>query len=559
MLVNVKPYRIPEVHKAEAFRQEQVMLKDGVITRNMEIGNRLKGINKTVGISFPIPNISEILDQLSRAKYLTSLDLASGYKQVPIKEVIETKQPSALHMTTNAVWFERTYEDSISWIEWDEILVYLYDIVIYGRTLEEHSIILREVFDRLREHTQKLQPDKCEFLRRKIVYLVHVISNEGVKPDPSYYRKFVQNYINIAKPLFDLLKNEVNYEWMAEHKKVFNTLKQVLTTEPILHLDFAKPFLLTTVAIGAKLYQGEIGKDRSIAYGSRTLNKAERNYSASERKMLSIIRARTKQFIPYLLGRKFTVITDNKPLQWILSVKDAGSRLLRWSLKLEEYVYEIKYRAGKAIPHVDASSRICSNTEIKNTEKNKMLGTRDDSVNKRENPAELNGSQRKQILKEYHDTPIGGHLGKNGMYMRIKQQYWWPNMKKEIYRSTLEKSTLDIVGPYSETEPGNRYLLTCQDDLSKCIVAIPLPAQDAETVVKTLLENEILRFGIRQIILTNNGSNFVSDLMKRLCKLLQDVKNITTCYHPQSNLWREPIYFSRISMTLYEQKSNRLG
>lgn len=124
--------------------------------------------------------------------------------------------------------------------------------------------------------------------------------------------------------------------------------------------DFSKEFVPTTDAsihaIGAILSQGEVGKDLPIAYASRTLNKAESNYSTIERELLAIVWA-VKHFRPYLFGRKFKIVTDHKPLTWLFSIKDPGSRLVRWRLKLEEYDYEIIYKAGKINTNADALSR----------------------------------------------------------------------------------------------------------------------------------------------------------------------------------------------------------
>lgn len=141
----------------------------------------------------------------------------------------------------------------------------------------------------------------------------------------------------------------------------FTTLKDKLTSAPLLQYpDFTQPFLLTTdasnYAIGAVLSQGAIGSDKPVSYASRTLNKAEGNYSTIEKELLAILFG-VKTFRPYLFGRKFKIITDHKPLVWLFNVKDPGSRLIRWRLKLEEYDYEIVYKKGKLNANADALSR----------------------------------------------------------------------------------------------------------------------------------------------------------------------------------------------------------
>lgn len=159
----------------------------------------------------------------------------------------------------------------------------------------------------------KLQLDKCEFLRKEFSYLGHVIGQTGIRPDEKrieavrdypkpkithelkgflglagYYRRFIPNYSKIAKPLMELLKKNTPYIWDDKTEKAFITLKTLLTTEPQLQYpDFTRLFLLTmdasNDAIGAILSEGPIGKDLLIAYMSRTLNNAERNYPTLEK------------------------------------------------------------------------------------------------------------------------------------------------------------------------------------------------------------------------------------------------------------------------------------
>ncbi|CAG9133440.1 unnamed protein product [Plutella xylostella] len=282
--------------------------------------------------------------------------------------------------------FQKLMNTCLSGLQGTRCFVYLDDIVIYSHDLQTHIDNLSAVFERIRQFNLKLQPDKCEFLRKEVAYLGHVISDEGVKPNPdkikavaefpipespkdiksflglvSYYRRFIPDFSKTAKPLTSLLKKEIPFEWKNEQQLAFDTLKEKLTTAPILaYPDFSKPFVLTcdasNVAVSAILSQGPIGKDLPIAYASRTLNKAESNYSVTEKECLAIIFG-TKTFRPYLYGHRFTIVTDHRPLQWLFNCKDPGSRLVRWRLKLEEYDYEILYKKGKVNCNADALSR----------------------------------------------------------------------------------------------------------------------------------------------------------------------------------------------------------
>jgi hypothetical protein len=225
------------------------------------------------------------------------------------------------------------------------------DVIITAESLESHSDRLRELFQRLRESNLKIEPFKCEFLRAEVQFLGHRVSDKDLLPDPkktevvrnfpepktvkqlrgflglsSYYRRFIQNYSKVAQPLHDLLKKNASYDWKEPQQHAFQTLKELLTTAPILQFpDFSRPLIVTTDAscdaADCILSQGEIGRDLPIAFASRTFNKAERNYSTTDREIVAIVWA-VKQLRPYVLGRHFSIVTDHKPLKWVFNIKD---------------------------------------------------------------------------------------------------------------------------------------------------------------------------------------------------------------------------------------------
>ena len=148
--------------------------------------------------------------------------------------------------------------------------------------------------------------------------------------------------------------------------------------------------------MGAILSQGPIGQDLPISYASRTLNNAEKNYSTTEKELLAIVWG-CKKYRPYLYGRKFTIVTDHKSLTWDFNVMDPSSRLLRLRLKLEELDYEVVYKPGVRKTNADALSRI-TRTRISPVTKNN---------------SEITKEERRKIWQEFHEQPIGGHLGTN--------------------------------------------------------------------------------------------------------------------------------------------------
>lgn len=419
--INTKQYRFPPIHKEEINNQVKNMLQNNIIKESKSPynsplwivpkkadskGNKrwrlvidFRALNeKTLGDAYPLPNITDILDQLGSAKYFSVFDLASGFHQIPMHEADAQKTAFStpfghyeykrmpFGLKNAPATFQRLMDRILSGLQGTELFVYLDDIVIYASSLTEHETKFNRLAERLRNANLRLQPDKCEFLRKEVTYLGHIISETGVKPDPGkveavrnfprpkndknikqflglagYYRRFICNFSKIAKPLTALLKKGEPFKWLESQETAFKELKEQLCTEPLLqHPDFTKPFILTTdasgYAVGGILSQGTIGKDRPIAYASRLLNRAEGNYSTIEKELLAIVYC-VNHFRPYLYGNKFSLVTDHKPLVWLHSVKDPTSRLIRWRLKLAEYEYQVIYKAGKTNCNADALSR----------------------------------------------------------------------------------------------------------------------------------------------------------------------------------------------------------
>ena len=366
----------------------------------------------------------------------------------------------------------------------------------------------------------------------------------------SYYRRFIPNCTRIASPLYKLLKNNAKFEWNEAQENAFQPLKSKLTSQPILQYpDFSKEFVLTTNAsnqgLGAMLSQGLIGKDLPVAYSSRSLSSAESHYSTSEKELLAIVSA-TKYSRSYLYGRKFKIVSDHKPLVWVMNVKDPGSRLMPWKIQLAEYDYEIVHKRGSQNTNADALSRIGSVGKVK-----ELIDVPDQNT-------------RQQVLYEFHDSLVGGHRGMNKTYRAIKSQYTWPKMMREVeeyvkqckscqinkiliprHKAPMEITTtserpfeicyLDVVSPLPVTLEGNKYILTFQDDLSKYVVAVPIEKQDAETVARAFVEKIVLTYGTPQILQTDQGANFTSEVFRNTCKILKIRKIQSTAFHPESH------------------------
>lgn len=359
---------------------------------------------KILADKFPLPRIDTILDQLGNAKYFTTLDLMSGFHQIPLDPEAKKytafstssghfnfkRLPFGLNISPNS--FQRMMNIAMAGLYPDCAFIYIDDIIIIGCSVNHHLNNLQKVFERLRYYNLKLNPEKCNFFRREVLYLGHRITDKGILPDNSkfqvikdfpvptnadeirrfvafcnYYRKFVPNFANIAKPLNNLLKKGVKFAWTHLHQNSFEKLKRLLISPTILRYpDFTKEFILTTdasnVACGAILSQQHDNHDLPIAYASKSFTKGESNKPTIEKELTAIHWA-INHFKSYLHGKKFIVRTDHKPLVYLFGMKNPTSKLTRMRLDLAEFDFEIEYVSGKSNVGADALSRIPSNSD----------------------------------------------------------------------------------------------------------------------------------------------------------------------------------------------------
>lgn len=345
-----------------------------------------------------LPRMDELFDRVTGAKIFTKLDLRSGYHQIRV-------HPDDTHKTafvtryghyeftvlpfglTNAPATFSTLMQSVLHEYLDKfVVVFIDDILIYSKDEKEHERHLRLVLDVLRKERLYAKKSKCEFVKREVSFLGHRISAEGVSVDPEkvkaivswpecknvaevksflglagFYRRFVEQFSHKAHALTQLTGKKVKWEWGEEQKMAFNTLKQAVSSAPILITpDSSRPYTITTdasgYAVGGVLQQDQGKGLQPIAYMSKKLLPAERNYTVGEQEQLAIMVA-LKEWRHYLHGAKCTVVTDNKALEYLQTQKELSSRQARWAEVLAEFDLEIVYRPGKDNKVADALSR----------------------------------------------------------------------------------------------------------------------------------------------------------------------------------------------------------
>ena len=367
--------------------------------------------NRTLKDSYSLPRIEHVLDQLLGSTIFTTLDLKAGYWQV---EMVEECKPYTAFTcgplgfyecetmpfgATNApATFQRLMDNCLGDLNMNWCIVYLDDIIIFSQDAASHIERLEAVFKKLAKAGLKLKPSKCEFFKKRIKYLGHIVSEEGVSTDPQkveavlnwpvpktvydvraflgfvgYYRRFIKGFSKAALPLRKLLiglesqgkktAKHTPVDWGEEEQITFDTLKSLCYKAPILaYPNYKLPFILHTDSslegLGAVLYQVQKGVKRVIAYASRSVNKTEMNYPVHKLEFPALKWAITDQFHDYLYGgNTFDVYTDNNPLTYVLSTAKLDACSHRWVARLANYNFNIHYRSG--ITNVDADVLSC--------------------------------------------------------------------------------------------------------------------------------------------------------------------------------------------------------
>lgn len=353
----------------------------------------------TVKDSYPLPRIDDCFDSLGGAVWFSTMDLSSGYWQVEMEE--ESKAKTSFVTSRNGLYqfrvmpfglvnapgtFERLMEEVMRGMQWEECLIYLDDIISFGRTFEEELDRLVRIFDRLKVANLKLKPSKCQFFQEQVEFLGHVVSRDGITtssdkiqavrdwPEPknlkelrsflglcSYYRKFILGFAEMARPLNSLVKKNTPFVWASCCQEAFEKLKQALINAPILAYPLEEgQFILDTdasnEAVGAVLTQIQEGQEKVIAYYSRTLNVHERQYCVTRKEMLAVVSA-VRKFKSYLWGRPVKLRTDNAAVSYMLRLKEPEGQMARWLEFLSCYDLEVSHRPGRNHGNADALSR----------------------------------------------------------------------------------------------------------------------------------------------------------------------------------------------------------
>jgi hypothetical protein len=483
----------------------------------------------TIKNRYPLPLISELIDKLSEAKYFSKMDVRWGYNNIRIKDrdtwkaafrtnrgLFEplvmffglTNSPTTFQTMMNDIFREEIAE---GWV-----VIYMDDILVFSKDKNEHQEQVKRILEKLRQHQLSLKAEKCYFEKEEIEFLGLIISEEGIRMDPhkvkaitdwpipttkrelqqflgfvNFYRRFVKGFAKIAKPLTKLT-GKTDWLWMELQQKAFQELKNEVTSERVLIIPKpGKPFRMETDAsdfvIAAILSQlDDEGRWRPVAFLSRSLNDAERNYEIYDKEMLAIMH-RFYEWAHYLKGNDeiTEVLTDHQNLTFFRKLQNLNRRQARWIMDLQEYNFTIKHRPGKANTKADLLSQRAGfpkgekdnedvillkenhfrNIEIRlNEESREWLDLRSEIKKihrryynkqvkqgiKQKDPnfkkdefndywmwkeriyIPINQTLRERAIRWCHDEPMAGHPGIAKTLELTTRTFWWPNMKKDI-------------------------------------------------------------------------------------------------------------------------------
>lgn len=418
--INVRQYKTSVGQKEIIQKKVEQMLKDDIIEPSTSLWNfpiilapkksstdkkefrfcvDYKQLNKyTETQTFPMPNLDEELGRMNGCKYFGKCDIAMAFHQIKMFE--NDKDKTAFTTGFQKYQFKRMpfglKGSPITWQVYlttimaslivNNVMVYMDDILTYSRSAEGHEATLRKMFDILRINGLKLKIEKTILFAKEVEYLGHVIGENGIRPNgrnieaikdcerpkklaevqrflgmASYFRKFILQFAAKAQPLHRLCKKNVEFIWDESCQKAFETLKNALTTAPVLAFpDYTRKFYISVdasfYAVGGYISNSPPPNDKPIEYFSKALSDTQKNYATTHKELLAIILA-IERFQHYIWGKHFVLYTDHEALTYLFNQNKVGSRLLRWKLQLAEYDFDIIHRKGSQNVVSDCLSR----------------------------------------------------------------------------------------------------------------------------------------------------------------------------------------------------------
>lgn len=567
---------------------------------------------KVVKDRFPLPLIEDQIDLLAGAQVYTTIDMRNGFFHIPVEESSRKYTafitPDGLYefmktpfgFCNSPAFFGRFVRDALKELTRNKIVMHYMDDIIIPAANENEGLVRLKLFLEVAEkHGIEINWEKCQFLKRRVEFLGHVIEGPNVSPSPNkikavmcypepktvkqlqsflgltgFFRKYVENYAYIAKPLTSLLKKDVDFNFDEQQRTSFWQLQMKLSNEPVLRIY--DPMAVTELhtdackdGIASVLMQRRSDeKDfHPVYFYSKMTTPAEANYDSYHLEALAIIRS-VEKFRTYLLGIKFKIVTDCQAFEKTLRKKEVPAKVQRWALMLEEYEYEVEHRVASRMRHVDALSRAAvmtiqdkvtdviiqkQKTDEKCSAIAKLLedGDYEDYridggiVSKFMNGKPLifvPECMRRELVRNVH---ANGHFSAKKIEDIVMQDYYVPNLtklavevvsccvpcilatrkrgKKEGCLNPIPKGDkplstyhIDHLGPMTATSKSYKYLFVVIDAFTKFVWIYPTKTTNAIEVIDRLRIQQNV-FGNPDRIVADRGSAFTSNDFKNYC------------------------------------------
>ena len=513
--------------------------------------------------AYPLPKIDEMVNEIAQYSVISTLDLRSAYHQVPLndsdKEFTAFEAGGKLYqfyrmpfgVTNGVACLQRIMDKIIDDNKLKGTFAYLDNVTIGGKDQEEHDANLSKFLEVSKQFQLTFNEQKSIISATSINLLGYQISNGTLSPDPerlqpllalpaphdmpslrrtigmfAYYAKWIPKFSEKVRPL----NTTDTFPISDEAKSAFDCLKKELASVTLSCIDENEPFVVETdasdFAIAATLNQG----GRPVAFFSRTLQGAERGRSSVEKEAQSIVEAITK-WRHYLLGRHFTLVTDQQSVSFMFHQHNSGKirndRIRRWRLELTSYVYDIVYRPGVENVGADTFTRVyCS---VISSESLKSVH---DSMCHPGITRMMHFVRTKNLPYSLEDVKQVSATCQT--CSRIKPKFYKPE-HGILIKSTqpFERLNLDFKGPLP-TVSSNRYILTVVDEYSRFPFAFPCPDVSTPTVIKCLT-NLFSIFGMPAYIHSDRGASFMSQDLKQFLMGVGVSSSRTTAYNPQGN------------------------
>lgn len=575
------------------------------------------------------PDVAHILEDVAPCCLYSKFDMNQGFYQMPLDEDSIPKTAfitqwgcyeftvMPMGVTNAPARFQRYMRGRFecSWCK-----VFVDDLIIYSPTIEAHIEHLQLFFEKLVKYNLTLKASKMVLAAAELDILGHVVRGGIITPGHKnvqkilesrvpqtrkqvqrflgmvgYFRKFVPKFAEIAAPLHRLTSKEVKFCWEQEHEKAYCTLVQRLTELPELKApNWEVTFTLETDASDVAISGVLLQEGRPIAFASRTLHDAERNYTVMDRECLAIIEY-SRYFAYYFEGTDWEVLTDNEPIKYIFALKHPRGRHARWLLEFQELYGHVRYRSGKENvvadyftrlpPERDTNDNVAAFHRIEpDFEKIKEAQQRDEALQQAAEGVATSGNvylqkqisknsngllytfdriivpmaMTSELVKQWHTHPTLGHTGANKLNTIMAKYFYWPMMKKTVKQVVRECEVcqrlkghpaavpmhpefaveplkilqVDLSG-VARSSKGHRSLLVAIDVGSRYPFAFALKNEQAATVAHKLLKHVFPIVGIPEYVHSDNAAIFTGSLWKKVSELLGVRVRTSPAYSPQ--------------------------